>query len=141
MFLSLLRSTGSLLAGLLAAIALIAATEGFSNVFHPYPPGANTSDFEVCRAQVASYPTWVLACCAVGWAAMPFAGSWLATLLGRHPAHGIIVGGILLALAGFNMYMLPYPLWFPAVILVAFPLGTLLGTWLGRGTTPLPMQP
>jgi MFS family permease len=142
MFLSVLRSISSIIAGLIAALAVLIATEVFSTIFHPPPPGLDMSDMAACREHVARYPTWVLAACAVGWAAAPFAGSWLATRLGtrRHWAHGIIVGGILLAMAGFNMYMLPYPLWFPAVILVTFPLGTFLGTRLGRGSPSLPKQ-
>jgi hypothetical protein len=40
---------------------------------------------------------------------------------------------MLLALAGFNMAMLPYPIWFPIVNVVTFPLGTVLGVWLAKG--------
>jgi hypothetical protein len=71
------------------------------------------------------------------WAVAPFAGAWLATRLGtnRHPAHGYVVGAILLALAGLNMAMLPYPVWFPIVIVGTFLVGTFCGTRLGRGTT------
>ena len=50
----------------------------------------------------------------------------------RHPAHGIVVGALLLSLAAFNMAMLPYPIWFPIVNVVTFPLGTILGVRLAR---------
>jgi hypothetical protein len=135
MLLSILRSIGSVIAGLAAAFVLTVAAEAFSAIYHPFPPGIDSSDMEACRAHVACYPTWVLAVCAAIWAAAPFAGAWLATRLGaaRHPAHGIVVGAILLALAGMNMAMLPYPLWFPIVIVGTFLLGTGLGTRLGRG--------
>jgi hypothetical protein len=134
MILYVLRSIGSVIAGLVLAFVFIIAAEVFSSIFHPWPPGVDTSDFEVCKAHVARYPTWVLAGGAVIWAAAPFSGSWLATSLGtfRHPAHGLVVGGVLLALAGFNMAMLPYPIWFPIVILIAFPLGTILGIRLAK---------
>jgi hypothetical protein len=113
---------------------LIIAAEVFSTIYHPYPPGVETSDYEVCKAHVSRYPTWVLAGCAAIWAGAPFAGAWLATRLGtaRHAAHGIVVGALLLALAGFNMAMLPYPIWFPAVNLLTFPLGTILGVRLAK---------
>jgi len=129
---SALRSIGSVLAGLAIAFALTVATEVFSGIFHPYPTGIDFNDFEACKAHVARYPTWVLATCAAIWAAAPFAGAWLATRLGtaRHPAHGIVVGAILLAAASLNMAMLPYPIWFPVVISVTFYLGSLWGTWL-----------
>jgi len=137
---SILRSMGSVVAGLAVASALIVAVEIFSSIFHPFPPGVDPSDYEVCKAQVASYPTWVLAVAAAGWAAGVFAAAWLATRLGtgRHPAHGIVVGAILLAMVGLNMAMLPYALWFPILNLVSFPLGTYWGTKLGRGPATQP---
>jgi hypothetical protein len=134
MILSLLRSVGSVVAGLVAAFILIIAAEVFSAIYHPFPPGVDTSDYEVCRAHVARYPTWVLAGGAAIWSAAPFIGAWLATRLGtaRHPAHGIVVGALLLSLAAFNMAMLPYPIWFPVVIVLTFSLGTILGARLAK---------
>jgi hypothetical protein len=132
---SLLRSIGSVLAGLIMAFVFIIAAEVICGILHPFPPGADTNNMEVIKDQVRSYPTWVLALGAAIWAAAPFAGAWLATRLGagRHPAHGYVVGAILLALAGCNVSMLPYPTWFPIVVIGTFLLGTVLGTRLGRG--------
>jgi hypothetical protein len=112
MILSLLRSVGSVIAGLVAAFILVIAAEVFSSIFHPFPPGVDSTDLEVCRAHVARYPTWILAVGAAIWSAAPLSGAWLATRLGaaRHWAHGFVVGALLLALAGFNMAMLPYPI-------------------------------
>jgi len=131
---SILRSVGSVVAGLVLAFAFVVAMEIFSEIYHPFPPGVDSSNLEVCK-HVARYPTWVLAVGAAGWAGGVFLAAWLATRLGtgRHPAHGLVVGAILLALAGMNMAMLPYALWFPIVILVSFPLGTYWGVMLGRG--------
>jgi hypothetical protein len=73
-----------------------------------------------------------LAVCTAIWALAPLGGSWLATILGtsRHSAHGYVVGAVLLAMAGMNMLMLPYPIWYPIVILLTFPLGTIVGARL-----------
>ena len=137
MILSLLRSLGAVIAGLVAAFVLIVAAEVFSSIYHTFPAGIDTSDMEACRAHVARYPTWVLAVCTAIWTPAPFTGAYLATRLApsRHPAPGYIVGAILLALAIFNMSMLPYPIWFPIVNLITFPLGTFLGTRLARPTS------
>ena len=51
----------------------------------------------------------------------------------RHPAHGIVVGLLLLLAVVFNMYHLPYPLWFEVLNLMVFPLGIYCGVRLGRG--------
>lgn len=137
MILSILRSIGSVIAGLVLAFAFLAAAEGYSEFAYPFPKGYDPKDFmEVCKAHVAKYPSGVLAVCTAIWALAPLSGSWLATRLGtvRHPAHGYVVGAVLLALAGMNMAMLPYPIWFPIVILLTFPLGTFWGVKLARGT-------
>jgi hypothetical protein len=135
MFVTLVRSVGSVVAGLVVAFILVVAAEVFSSIYHPLPPGVDPTDYEACKRHVANYPTWVLAVGAAIWAAAPLAGAWLATRLGtaRHPAHGMVVGAILLALAGMNMAMLPYPIWFPIVIVLTFSLGTILGVRLAKG--------
>jgi hypothetical protein len=134
MILSILRSVGSVVAGLVAAFIPIIAAEIFGSIYHPFPPGVDPSDYEACKAHVARFPAWVLAVGAAFWATAPLAGAWLATRLGtaRHPAHGIVVGALLLGLAGLNMSMLPYPIWFPVVNLLTFPLGTILGVRLAK---------
>ncbi len=132
---SLLRSTGAITVSLVVAMALIIAIEGFSAIFHPFPPGVDTSDIEVCKAHVAKYPQWILAVAVVGWGGTTFVSAWLATRLGagRHPAHGIAVGSLLLLAAAFNMLMLPYPVWFEVANYVIFPLGTFAAVKLARG--------
>ena len=133
MILSILRSIGSVIAGLVLAFAVLAAAEGYSEFAYPFPTGYDPEDFmEVCKAHVAKYPTGVLAVSTAIWALAPLGGSWLATILGtrRHAAHGYVVGAMLLAMAGMNMLMLPYPIWFPIVILLTFPLGTIVGARL-----------
>jgi len=134
MIVSILRSVGSVVAGLIVAFIPIVAAEIFGSIYHPFPPDVDPSDFEVCKAHVARFPTWVLAVGAAFWATAPLAGAWVATRLGtgRHSAHGIVVGALLLALAGMNMAMLPYPIWFPIVNVLTFPLGTILGVRLAK---------
>ena len=135
MSVSILRSIGAVIAGLVVAMILIIAVEGISAVFHPFPPGVDPQDFEACKAHVAKYPTWVLAVAALGWGATVFLSSWLATRFGtgRHPAHGIVVGSLLYLAAASNILMLPYAMWFEVGCLVLLPLCAFAGAWLGKG--------
>ena len=141
MTVSLMRSVGAIIASLVVAMALIIAVEAICAVFHPFPPGVDTSDFEVVGAHVANYPYWGLAIGAVGWGGTTFLSSWVATRLGagRHPARGIAIGSLLLVAAGFNMFMLPYPLWFELANLLIIPLAIFGAVKLGRA--PQPQQP
>ena len=63
---SWMRSVGSITASMIAAMALIIAVEGVTAIFHPFPPGVDTTDQEVVKAHVAKFPHWVLALAVVG---------------------------------------------------------------------------
>jgi hypothetical protein len=129
------HSAGAVVVGLAAALIFVVGVEWMSSVLHPFPPGVDPSDIEVCRAHVARYPAGVLLLAALGWGLGTFVSSWLSTRIGpgRHPAPGIVIGAILLTLAGVNMAMLPYPVWFWILNLVGFPAGCYAGVMLGRG--------
>ena len=132
---SLMRSVGAIIASLVVAMMLIIAVEAISAIFHPFPPGVDTSDIEVVKAYVAKYPHWGLALAVVGWGGTVFASAWLASRLGtgRHPAHGIGVGSLLFLAAAFNMFKLPYPIWFVVANLLILPLGIFLAVRLASG--------
>src|SRR5262245_37377450 len=101
---------------------------------HPLPDGLDATDPGVICEHVARYPPALLLGGGILWGLTTFLSAWTATRLGaaRHPAHGILVGSILLGLAVMNMSMLPYPAWFWVLNLVAFPASCCLGVWLGR---------
>jgi hypothetical protein len=124
---------GAVLAGLVVAMLMIVVVEIPGSIVHPFPPGVDPTDIEVCRAHVANYPAWILMAVVAVWGLIAFAGAWVATRLGtgRHPAHGIMVGLILLALAVMNMSMLPYPVWFWAGNVIGLPVGFTCGAKLG----------
>lgn len=131
---SSMRSAGAIILSLVVAMALIIAVEVVTTIFHPFPPGVDTSDHEVVEAHVARCPHWVLALAVVGWGVTTFVSAWIATRLGagRHPAHGIAIGSLLLLAAAFNMFMLPYPVWFELANLLALPLATFWAVKVGR---------
>ena len=131
---SLMRSIGVIIAGLIVAMVLIIAVEVVTAIFHPFPPGADATDHEVVEAHVEKFPHWVLAIAVVGWGVTTFVSAWIATRLGtgRHPAHGIALGSLLLLAAAFNMSMLPYPVWFVVANLLILPLAILGAVKFGR---------
>lgn len=139
----MIRSIGSVAAGLIVALICVIGVEGMSSVLHPFPPGVDPTDFEVCKTHVARYPAGVLALAVLLWGMTVFVSSWLATRLGteRHLAHGLVVGAILVAAVIFNMAMLPYPNWF-WVNLIVFPISCFWGAKLAQGwqSKPLPVD-
>lgn len=135
----MIRSIGSITLGFIVALILVMAFEGISAVVHPFPDGFEGTPEEM-HAHVAKYPSWVLSLCVVFWGATVLVSTWLATRFGRnrHPIHGLILGLILLALVIFNMYLLPYPLWFEAANVLVFSVCIFLGIRLGQSN---PKQP
>jgi hypothetical protein len=131
---AIIRSVGSVSAGLIVALIFVIGVEGMSSILHPFPPGVDPTDLEACKAHVARYPVGVLALVVLAWGMAVFVSSWLATRLGtgRHLAHGFVVGSILLAALVFNMSMLPYPNWF-WLNLIVFPISFVGGAKLARG--------
>lgn len=132
---SLVRSVVAVVLAFALALALVIGVEVVSSILHPLPAGLDPGDPEVLKAHVAGYPPGVLLLAGLGWGLTTLLCAWLATRLGtgRHPAHGILVGSVLLAAALANMLMLPYPPWFWALNLLLFPAGFCLGSVLGRG--------
>ena len=57
---SFVRSVGAVLVGFVAAMVLIVGIEVVSSIVHPFPPGVDPTDYEVCKAHVARYPAWAL---------------------------------------------------------------------------------
>ncbi|HUE74607.1 MAG TPA: hypothetical protein VMP01_27315 [Pirellulaceae bacterium] len=122
---TILRTVGAIIAGIVLALGLVIAVELWSNVVHPLPPGFEHTPEAMC-AHVERYPQWVLAIAAAAWGATTYASTWVASRLGNWVSGGL-VGLLLLAAVLFNMSMLPYPVWFEAANVIVFPLAILLG--------------
>ena len=129
---TILINIASVVASLMIAIVMLALIEGISAILHPWPADFGGTAEEV-RAHVARYPTWVLALLGgFGWGATALAACWVATKIAA--AHikifGYAIGAVLLAVAIFNMSMLPYPLWLWPTVLILRPAGAHLGVSL-----------
>jgi hypothetical protein len=75
---------------------------------------------------VEKYPAWILAVVVPAWAAVGFAGTWIAQRIGNLYSSAI-VGLLLLAALGFNVLKLPYPSWFKVATLLAIPIVMVAG--------------
>ena len=134
-----LRLFGSILAGFGLAFALVIAVELFSAIVHPFPSDFGETKEEMCR-HVERYPGWVLVVAAAAWTGTAFISTWVATRVGgRIP--GIILGLFLIWAVGFNVSMLPYPMWFEVVSVLGIPIACLVGIWLpGRHAVTVQQQ-
>jgi hypothetical protein len=130
-----LRGMAAIIAGMIVAFILVVAVELFSAVVHPVPPDFKGTMEEMCL-HVARYPHWVLALVVPAWAGTAFASTWISGRMGNRFC-GLFIGLLLLAALIFNLSMLPYPIWFKILNLLAIPAAVLLGARLSiRRATP-----
>ncbi|WP_157605980.1 hypothetical protein [Schlesneria paludicola] len=120
------RAIAAVIAGVLVALILLIAVELFSAVVHPLPPDFGETMEDMCQ-HVANYPQWVLAVVVPLWAATALASTWVANRISGRGA-ALFVGMLLIAAAGFNVWMLPYPTWFKIMIPLLIPIAVYLGS-------------
>ena len=124
---AVIRTLFAVAAGMVLALAMVVAVEGFSAIVHPIPADLNGNIPE----HVRRYPDWVLAVVVLVWGATAAAATWVASRVGGRVAGGIVA--LLLAWAlVFNLTQLPYTMWFKVVMFSAFPIACLLGIWYGK---------
>ena len=130
----MLRNALSVIAGLVAAVAIMMGCEYANSLLHPFPEGMNTQDIEAVRNYAATMPLQALVLVAIGWIAGSFVGGFVATrAAGGHTAGPALVLAVLLTAAGgLNAWMIQNPAWFHAGGLPVFVLFAMLGEYAGR---------
>ena len=142
--LTAMRIILGVIAGALVTLILVSAVEIFSNAVHPFPPDLEMTKENMCD-HVAAYPQWILAVVVALWGGTAFLGVWVARKIG-YPIAALITAGLILWGLSFNLYLLPYPLWFKiimptvAVIAIALAFTTPLRrrARAGQETSPTP---
>ena len=120
-----LRGIAAIIVGMIVAFIFVVAVEWFSAVVHPVSPDFGGTMEEMCL-HVARYPRWVLALVVPAWAGTAFASTWISGRIGNRLC-GLFIGLLLLAALILNLSMLPYPIWFKILNLLAIPAAILLG--------------
>jgi hypothetical protein len=124
---AVVRRLFAVVAGMVLALALVVAVEGFSAIVHPLSADLNGNIPE----HVRRYPDWVLAVVVLLWGATAATATWVTARIGGRVAGGIVALLLAWALA-FNLTQLPYTMWFKVVMFTAFPIACLLGLWYGQ---------
>ena len=133
----MLRLTLSIVGGLVAAFALVFASDW---VFHALIPSASAAsadpnDREAMARYVASQPTGVLAGLVLGWAVAAFVGSMIASRFAERGAWpGRTVGGLFLLATAANFVMITHPTWMVVAAVIAIAAAASLGAHVGART-------
>ena len=133
----LVRSIGAVIAGFVAASAVMMAIEWLNgHVLYPElgKLAAAMTDREAIRALMASAPVGAFLVVLLGWALGSLLGGFVAAWIGWYaPArHALILGGLLTLAGVANNLMIPPPTWFWVVsVFVCLP-----AAYLGGGLAP-----
>jgi len=118
-----------ILAGLIAAFAVMMTFEFTNSLLFPFPADLDTQSLEQVRAFAAQMPHTALILVALGWMIGSTLGGYVSTKLSKskelRPA--LTVGIVLTLLGAVNAWMIQNPLWFHVGGLSIFIIFSYLG--------------
>ncbi len=139
----MLRRILAIVAGLVAAMAIIFAIEAVGRALFPLPSGMALNDPESMRDRMDLIPVGALASILVAWTVGALAGSYS---VGRLIGTGgfmlaYIAGGVVLVWAAWMTMRMPHPIWFVAAAPILIVGATVLGAWPSRPRRPKVARP
>lgn len=120
----LARGIAATIVGVVMAGLCISGIEWLGHRLYPPPAGLKHDDLEALAAHVAQLPVGALLVVLLAWLAGIFVGGLIAaSLAGRRPRlYAGVVAAVILLGAIANFAMIPHPVWFVALSVVALPL-------------------
>lgn len=117
----MVRNIAAVVAGIATAFVLILLIEKVGHILYPPPVDLDFSDPDAMRPYIATLPFLALLFPMFAWVFGVFAGTVVACKVGTlNPLiFAAIVGGLVLAGTIANLIMIPHPLWFSIVSLIA----------------------
>ena len=105
------RAIGAILAGLAAAVVLVASISFAAHAMYAPAEPIDPNDAQAVEKFIATLPATAFALIVAGWGMATFIGAWLAARLGRSAIYGFIIGAMVLLFAVVHMLMAPHPAW------------------------------
>jgi len=117
------------LAGIVAALAVIALTQRLGHIVYPPPPDLDVRDIEAFREFTANMPLMALLFVLLAYYAGSLVGTFVAGWIAgfRTLIYTGVIGGLVLAGTIANLSQIPHPLWFSVLAVIGIPLFAYLG--------------
>ncbi|MGH7693499.1 MAG: hypothetical protein ACRENH_00885 [Gemmatimonadaceae bacterium] len=130
----MLRRFLAIVAGLVAAMAIIFAIEAVGRLLFPLPAGMSLTEPQSLRERADMIPVGALASVLVAWTLGALAGSYsVGRLIGARGASlAYVAGGVVLVWAALMTMRMPHPIWFVAATPILIVGATILGAWPNR---------
>jgi len=117
----MLRNVVAIVAGIVTSFVLVLAIERVGHLIYPPPADLDFSDPAAVRPYIATLPFLALLFPMIAWVVGTFFGTIVACKAGTaNPlVFAVIVGGLVLAATIANLILVPHPVWFALVSVVA----------------------
>jgi hypothetical protein len=114
------RTMAAVVAGCIAAVAIIMSVEFVSSKLYPPPPGIDFTNVAAITAWIGHLPLGAFLMVLAGWLAGAIAGAYAATAIARTNTAGYIVVALTFVSAIVNMLSIPHPMWFWVAAVAVF---------------------
>ena len=130
------RKIAAAVAGVILAVILVAVVERIGHLVYPLPADIDVTNTEELRAYVKTLPVGALLFVLLAWLAGTFGGGLLASFIARDNfrLYTGIVGGLVLLGTAINLVVIPHPLWFSMLSVLAIIATTYLTREVARRT-------
>jgi hypothetical protein len=118
-----IRSFAAIIAGMLAAVALVMAMDWIVSLMHPLPSGFDYRVVAQMNAHIEAAPMHAKFAMVGGWVLAPFVGGVVATRIAdrMRPMYAWAITGLFFATTIGNLVRFAHPQWMWAVALVGVP--------------------
>jgi hypothetical protein len=117
----MLKNVSAILFGLITGFVIIRLVEFINHSLYP-PPLDLFTDKDAIKAYVEQLPIGAKLMVIAGWALGSFGGAYVATMIEKSnsPVFPLIVGGLFMIMGIMNMLVIPRPIWFWGLSMLAF---------------------
>jgi hypothetical protein len=129
----MLKNAFSVILGLVGASFIIFALEVLGHIIYPMPANLDVNNMDDLKAFTSSAPAIVFVLVIIAYAVGSVVGGLIAAAIATHNkmTKAITVGGILMGLGAYNLFMIPHPVWTIIISIFLFIPSSYLGGYMG----------
>ena len=124
--------------GVIVAFVLVWLVQKVGHTVYPPPVDLDWQDTEAVRTFIGTLPTGAFLFVIASYFIGAFCGTLAACKIAgsNRFVFALIVGGLMLAATAMNLVMIPHPMWFSVLAIIAIVVAAWLGLKLGGGSMP-----
>lgn len=124
------RSLLGVFAGFAVAVVVVMIVEMIGMKVYPLPAGVDPTDPAALQALMPTLPLGAFLFVLLSWFLGAGAGAVVAQRVSKAATRvpGVVVGGLVLAAALYNMWAIPHPIWFMAAAILGLVVITILAS-------------